>query len=110
MGCGALRKLQSCAANVLANTLLNPGPSDLTTSFRIYKNKRLAQLVSVCEEERWSVFQLEILVRARQLGLSVAEVPTCFVSPNGTKRSPLGPGSAFAFIGATLRLFFLVDY
>ncbi|KAJ6560994.1 glycosyltransferase family 2 protein [Mycena sp. CBHHK59/15] len=59
------RKLVSRGANFLADTVLNPGVSDLTGSFR--------------DAVEGYVFQMEMMVRARALGYSVGEVPITFV-------------------------------
>ncbi|KAG6850174.1 dolichol-P-mannose synthesis [Arthromyces matolae] len=60
------RKLTSRGANFLAATVLNPGVSDLTGSFRVTESKGY-------------VFQMEMMARARALGYSVGEVPITFV-------------------------------
>lgn len=79
------RKLTSRVANYLADTLLNPGVSDLTGSFRsfrsnprLYKKEVLSQLIFVTKSKGY-VFQMEMMVRARQHGFSIGEVPIDFV-------------------------------
>ncbi|KAJ3163272.1 dolichol-P-mannose synthesis [Geranomyces variabilis] len=72
------RKLTSRVANYLADILLNPGVSDLTGSFRLYKKEVLAHLISVTKSKGY-VFQMEMMVRARQLNYSIGEVPITFV-------------------------------
>jgi len=72
------RKLVSRGANFLAATLLSPGVSDLTGSFRLYKRPVLEKLISVCESKGY-VFQMEMIIRARQLRFTIAEVPITFV-------------------------------
>lgn len=72
------RKLISRGANYLAQVLLRPGASDLTGSFRLYRKEVLEKLISVCVSKGY-VFQMEMIVRARQLGYSVGEVPITFV-------------------------------
>ncbi|XP_061427930.1 dolichol-phosphate mannosyltransferase subunit 1 [Lethenteron reissneri] len=72
------RKVVSRGANFLAQLLLNPGASDLTGSFRLYRKEALQRLMDVCVSKGY-VFQMEMIVRARQLGLSVGEVPITFV-------------------------------
>lgn len=65
----------SCSrgANYLAQVLLRPGASDLTGSFRLYRKEVLEKLISVCVSKGY-VFQMEMIVRARQLSYSVGEV------------------------------------
>ncbi|RKO82934.1 nucleotide-diphospho-sugar transferase [Blyttiomyces helicus] len=72
------RKLTSRVANYLADLMLDPGVSDLTGSFRLYKKSVLAKLISVTKAKGY-VFQMEMMVRARQLKYTVGEVPITFV-------------------------------
>eukprot|EP01043_Picozoa_sp_COSAG02_P024362 COSAG02_NODE_1328_length_13219_cov_45.612652_21_plen_191_part_00 len=61
------RKLTSRVANYIAQCLLNPGASDLTGSFRLYKKEKLEQIVKVVISKGY-VFQMEMIVRAKQFG------------------------------------------
>ncbi|KAM7354492.1 dolichyl-phosphate mannosyltransferase subunit 1 [Cochliomyia hominivorax] len=72
------RKLISRGANFLSQLLLRPNASDLTGSFRLYKKPILEKCISSCVSKGY-VFQMEMLVRARQHGFSVGEVPITFV-------------------------------
>jgi len=72
------RKLISRVANYIADTLLNLGVTDLTGSFRLYKKSVLKELMGVCESSGY-VFQMEMIVRARQKNYTIAEVPITFV-------------------------------
>jgi len=73
------RKLISRVANFLATTMLNPRASDLTGSFRLYK-KSVLQEVMPRVKSRGYVFQMEVIVRCRQIpGLTIGEVPITFV-------------------------------
>ena len=72
------RKLISRTANYIAQILLRPKASDLTGSFRLYKKEVLEKLVNSCISKGY-VFQMEMIVRARQFGFSVGEVPITFV-------------------------------
>jgi len=84
------RKLVSRGANYLADTVLSPGVSDLTGSFRyvltfrviakarLYRLPVLRDIISRCTSKGY-VFQMEIIVRARALGYTVGEVPITFV-------------------------------
>ena len=59
------RKLTSRVANYLAHVLLNPGVSDLTGSFRLYRKSMLEDLVKKVVSKGY-VFQMEIIVRSRK--------------------------------------------
>ena len=91
------RKLVSRGANFLADTILNPGVSDLTGSFRyvcrlapprqnnvclicrrLYRLPVLRHIITETVSKGY-VFQMEMMVRARALGYSVGEVPITFV-------------------------------
>lgn len=86
------RKLVSRGANYLADTVLTPGVSDLTGSFRsvclnakspdltrrLYRVNAIRDIISRCTSKGY-VFQMEIIVRARALGYTVGEVPITFV-------------------------------
>uniref|UniRef100_A0A3Q2E0M9 Dolichol-phosphate mannosyltransferase subunit 1 n=1 Tax=Cyprinodon variegatus TaxID=28743 RepID=A0A3Q2E0M9_CYPVA len=67
------RKLISRGANFLTQVLLRPGASDLTGSFRLYKKKVLESLMERCVSKGY-VFQMEMIVRARQLNYTIGEV------------------------------------
>ncbi|GJR12410.1 dolichol-phosphate mannosyltransferase subunit 1 [Tanacetum coccineum] len=73
-----MRKLTSRGANVLAHTLLWPGVSDLTGSFRLYKKSVLEDIISSCVSKGY-VFQMEMIVRASRKGYHIEEVPITFV-------------------------------
>ncbi|KAJ2517396.1 dolichol-P-mannose synthesis, partial [Coemansia sp. RSA 1937] len=72
------RKLTSRGANFIADLLLSPGVSDLTGSFRLYKKDVLHQIINATVSKGY-VFQMEMMVRAKQFNFSVAEVPITFV-------------------------------
>ncbi|KAL0576483.1 dolichol-P-mannose synthesis [Marasmius crinis-equi] len=72
------RKLISRGANFLASTVLNPGVSDLTGSFRLYRVAVLRHIITVTQSKGY-VFQMEMMVRAKALGYTVGEVPITFV-------------------------------
>lgn len=72
------RKLVSRGANLFADTVLRPGVSDLTGSFRLYKKAVLEKVISSTESKGYS-FQMEMMVRAKAMGCTVAEVPISFV-------------------------------
>lgn len=62
----------------MSQLLLRPNASDLTGSFRLYKKDVLEKCIASCVSKGY-VFQMEMLVRARQHGYSVGEVPITFV-------------------------------
>ena len=72
------RKLVSRGANLFADTVLQPGVSDLTGSFRLYKKAVLDDVIHSTESKGYS-FQMEMMVRAKAKGYKVAEVPISFV-------------------------------
>ena len=72
------RKLVSRGANLFADTVLRPGVSDLTGSFRLYKTEVLQKVIESTESKGYT-FQMEMMVRAKAMGYSVAEVPISFV-------------------------------
>ncbi|KAL6493265.1 Dolichol-phosphate mannosyltransferase subunit 1 [Orobanche gracilis] len=71
-GWNLMRKLTSRGANVLAQTLLWPGVSDLTGSFRLYKKSVLEDIISSCVSKGY-VFQMEMIVRASRKGYHIEE-------------------------------------
>ena len=72
------RKLVSRGANLFADTLLRPGVSDLTGSFRLYKKDVLQKVITSTESKGYT-FQMEMMVRAKAMGFKVAECPISFV-------------------------------
>lgn len=72
------RKLTSRGANILASVLLSPNASDLTGSFRLYKRSVVEPVMRAVKSKGYT-FQMEVLVRARELNLTVGEVPITFV-------------------------------
>uniref|UniRef100_A0A8C6WHJ4 Dolichyl-phosphate mannosyltransferase subunit 1, catalytic n=1 Tax=Neogobius melanostomus TaxID=47308 RepID=A0A8C6WHJ4_9GOBI len=97
------RKLISRGANFLTQVLLRPGASDLTGSFRLYKRPVLETLVSRCVSKGY-VFQMEMIVRARQLSYSVGEVPISFVD-RVYGESKLGGNEIVSFVKGLITLF-----
>ncbi|XP_029975706.1 dolichol-phosphate mannosyltransferase subunit 1 [Salarias fasciatus] len=97
------RKLISRGANFLTQVLLRPGASDLTGSFRLYKKEVLESLVERCVSKGY-VFQMEMIVRARQLNYTVGEVPISFVD-RVYGESKLGGNEIVSFAKGLLTLF-----
>ncbi|EZA61106.1 hypothetical protein X777_08318 [Ooceraea biroi] len=91
------RKLVSRGANFLTQILLRPGASDLTGSFRwLYKKDVLEKLIQSCVSKGY-VFQMEMIVRARQLNCTIGEVPITFVD-RVYGQSKLGGSEIFQFV------------
>ncbi|XP_076357835.1 dolichyl-phosphate mannosyltransferase subunit 1 [Tachypleus tridentatus] len=97
------RKVISRGANLLTQILLRPGVSDLTGSFRLYKKDVLRKLVDSCISKGY-VFQMEMIVRARQRGYSIGEVPISFVD-RVYGESKLGGSEIAQFLSGLLYLF-----
>ncbi|XP_056404275.1 dolichol-phosphate mannosyltransferase subunit 1 [Hyla sarda] len=97
------RKLISRGANFLTQVLLRPGASDLTGSFRLYKKEVLQKLVDHCVSKGY-VFQMEMIVRARQFKYTIGEVPISFVD-RVYGESKLGGNEIVSFLKGLLTLF-----
>eukprot|EP00111_Clytia_hemisphaerica_P003284 TCONS_00009364-protein len=97
------RKLISRGANYVTQVLLRPGASDLTGSFRLYKKDVLGKLVSACVSKGY-IFQMEMIIRARQFGYSIGEVPISFVD-RFYGESKLGGNEIYQFAKGLLYLF-----
>lgn len=97
------RKLISRGANYLTQVLLRPGASDLTGSFRLYKKEVLQKLVEHCVSKGY-VFQMEMIVRARQFKYTIGEVPISFVD-RVYGESKLGGNEIVSFLKGLLTLF-----
>ncbi|NXG42927.1 DPM1 mannosyltransferase, partial [Psilopogon haemacephalus] len=97
------RKLISRGANFLTQVLLRPGASDLTGSFRLYRKEVLQKLMDKCVSKGY-VFQMEMIVRARQLGFTIGEVPISFVD-RVYGESKLGGNEIVSFLKGLLTLF-----
>jgi len=97
------RKIISRGANYVTQVLLRPGASDLTGSFRLYKKDVLLKLVSSCVSKGY-VFQMELIIRARQFGYTIGEVPISFVD-RVYGESKLGGNEIVGFVKGLLYLF-----
>lgn len=98
------RKLTSRTANFLATFLLNPGPSDLTGSFRLYKREAIDQILPKVQSKGYA-FQMEILVHAKKQGLKFGEVPITFVD-RIYGESKLGTKEIILYLKGLMTLFF----
>lgn len=97
------RKLVSRVANFMASFLLNPGITDLTGSFRLYRKDVLEKLMAVNQSKGY-VFQMEMMIRARQLGFTIGEVPITFVD-RVFGASKLGGQEIVSYLKGVLNLF-----
>ncbi|KAK4884991.1 hypothetical protein RN001_001262 [Aquatica leii] len=97
------RKLISRGANFLTQLLLRPGVSDLTGSFRLYKKDVLHKLIQSCISKGY-VFQMEMIIRARQFNYTIGEVPIAFVD-RVYGESKLGGSEIIQFASGLLYLF-----
>lgn len=77
-GWDLFRKLTSRGANLVADTMLMPGVSDVTGSFRLYKKPVLEKVIKSTESKGYT-FQMEMMVRAKAMRLKVEECPITFV-------------------------------
>ncbi|EPE07027.1 dolichol-phosphate mannosyltransferase [Ophiostoma piceae UAMH 11346] len=72
------RRLTSKGANIFADTVLRPGVSDLTGSFRLYKRAVLEKLFETTETRGFGM-QMALAVTAKAMGYTIGEVPITFV-------------------------------
>ena len=101
------RIITSRGANLLANLLLAPGISDLTGSYRLYKKEVLKDLMMSVKGKTY-VFQMEVIVRAKQKGYKIQEVPIIFVDRlYGV--SKLGAMEIVSYIKGLFNIFFDID-
>ncbi|KAL3307704.1 dolichol-P-mannose synthesis [Cichlidogyrus casuarinus] len=97
------RRLISCGANYLAQTLLRPRASDLTGSFRLYRKEVLQTLIKEVASKGYS-FQMELMCRASVKDYTIGEVGITFVD-RVYGESKLGGQEIFQYVGALYRLF-----
>lgn len=86
---------------------MQPGVSDLTGSFRLYKRSSLEKLIPACITRNYT-FQMEIIVRARESELSVSQVPITFVD-RVYGESKLGKSEIIGYLSGLWKLFTSVD-
>lgn len=97
------RVITSRGANLLSNLLLNPGVSDLTGSYRLYKKTVLADVMKSVVGRTY-VFQMEVIVRALHKGYTIGETPIIFVD-RIYGESKLGANEIVAFAKGLWTLF-----
>lgn len=93
----------SRVANHIAQTLLNPGVSDLTGSFRLFK-RSVIEAIMPKMLSRGYVFQMEIICRAQSMGCKIGEVPITFVD-RIFGESKLGGQEIVGYLGGLMKLF-----
>lgn len=71
--------------------------------YRLYKKNILEKLISMCVSKGY-VFQMEMIIRARQLRLTIGEVPITFVD-RIYGQSKLGGSEIIQFATSLLYLF-----
>ena len=101
------RKLTSRVANYIAQVLLSPGVTDLTGSFRLYKKDAADKLMKMVQSSGF-VFQMEIIVRAKELGYKIGEVPISFVD-RVFGESKMGVNEIVSYLLGLLNLFTQID-
>ena len=97
------RKLISRGANFVTQMLLRPGASDLTGSFRLYRKEVLLKLIESCVSKGY-IFQMEMIIRAREYNFTIGEVPISFVD-RFYGESKLGGNEIYQFVKGLLYLF-----
>ena len=100
------RKLTSRVANYIATIMLGHTVSDLTGSFRLYKRDVIENIMRYVKSTGY-VFQMEIIVRAKQLGYSIIEVPITFVDRQFGE-SKLGKNEILQYLKGLFKLFWEV--
>ena len=98
------RKFVSRGANLFADTVLRPGVSDLTGSFRLYRREVLEKVIR-CTESKGYSFQMELIVRAKGMGYKVSECPIEFVD-RVFGESKLGGDEIVGYVQVSLAAFF----
>ena len=75
-----------------------------TGSFRLYTREALAACVGLTKSKGY-VFQMEIVIRARELGHAIEEVPITFVD-RVYGQSKLGAAEVVGYLRGLVGLFF----
>jgi dolichol-phosphate mannosyltransferase len=75
-----MQAMEACIqrSNLFADTVLRPGVSGFTGSFRLYKRAVLQKVIESTESKGYT-FQVEMIVQAKAMGYTVAEAPISFV-------------------------------
>ena len=102
-GWSPIRKIISRGANFLASFLLNPGVSDLTGSYRLFKKDVFKDLIKEVKNGGYA-FQMEIIIRAVYKKYKVEEIPITFVD-RVMGKSKLGMGEILIYFDTVLDLY-----
>jgi dolichol-phosphate mannosyltransferase len=103
-GWGVLRKLISRGANFFASFFLRSSISDMTGSFRIYR-KSLFQNLTKGIKNNGFAFMMEIMIRAKELGSKIEEIPITFVDRLMGK-SKIEPREIVIYFWSVVKLYF----
>jgi dolichol-phosphate mannosyltransferase len=82
---------------------LNPGVSDLTGSFRLYKKEVFMELLKNVQNGGYA-FQMEMMIRAVYKGYKVEEIPITFVDRLMGK-SKLGFSEIIVYFNTVMKLY-----
>ncbi len=104
-GWNTRRNLQSKAASLFAQRLLNLHTLDVTSGFRCWRSSVFKKIPLNQIRSNGYSFQLEILWWCERLGFSVKEIPIHFVDRRHGK-SKLSPKEIFLFFSTVARLKF----
>jgi len=74
-----IRKFLSVATNNFTRTVLDMNSSDITGAYRLYKREVLDTLMPHVKTTYGYMFQIEIIFRAGNANLKMAEIPITFV-------------------------------
>ena len=103
-GWSVKRKVISNGANVLAQTLLMPGVTDVTGSFRLYRRGVIERVLGSIVSYGYAI-QMEMIVRAVAMGAAVVEHPIVFVD-RAIGESKLGAAEILRYLKSVIYLFF----
>src|SRR5439155_26617665 len=78
-GWGPARKLLSWSANVYCRTTLGLTLRDCTSGYRCYASRAIALIDPDSIQSEGYSFQIEVLYKCHQAGLTIEEVPIRFV-------------------------------
>ncbi|MGQ9722646.1 MAG: polyprenol monophosphomannose synthase [Candidatus Jordarchaeum sp.] len=101
IGWGFIRRVFSFVANTLVDMLFRLGVKDNTSGFRAYKREALEAILPNVKCNSYD-FQVEMLIRAKEQGLTLKEVPIIF-RERVRGKSKLGKGECSSFIKMLLR-------
>ncbi|XP_062567969.1 dolichol-phosphate mannosyltransferase subunit 1-like [Saccostrea cucullata] len=98
-----IRYRHNVAEEFINQNIIKMGAPNVTGSFRLYKKDVLQKLVNSCISKGY-VFQMEMIIRARQFGFTIGEVPITFVD-RVYGESKLGGSEIVQFFKGLMYLF-----